>query len=63
MPNSHDWDLAAAHLILRNAGGRLTDTRDKEPRYNAAVPRHGVLVAASEALHGRILTSLPATPA
>ena len=25
MPDAHDWDLAAADLILRNAGGRLTD--------------------------------------
>lgn len=63
MPNSHDWDLAAAHLILKNAGGRLTDTAGREPIYNAAVPRHGVLVAASGALHGRMLASLPVTMA
>ena len=24
-PNSHDWDLAAADLILREAGGSLLD--------------------------------------
>ena len=28
-PNSHDWDLAAADLILREAGGRLLDERGK----------------------------------
>lgn len=60
MPNSHDWDLAAAHLILKNAGGKLTDTAGRDLRFNAAVPRHGVLVAASEVLHPRILTALPA---
>lgn len=63
MPNSHDWDLAAANLILKNAGGRMTDTTGREPVYNAAVPQHGVLVAASEALHDRLLASLPATMA
>jgi myo-inositol-1(or 4)-monophosphatase len=60
MPNSHDWDLAAAHLILGNAGGKLTDTAGRPLRFNAAVPRHGVLVAASGPLHPRILRALPA---
>jgi len=59
MPNSHDWDLAAAHLILKNAGGRLTDTRGRDTLYNAKLPEHGVLVAASAALHDRLLASLP----
>jgi myo-inositol-1(or 4)-monophosphatase len=58
MPNSHDWDLAAAHLILGNAGGRLTDAAGREPRYNAASPKHDVLVAASGTLHGRLLRAL-----
>lgn len=58
MPNSHDWDLAAAHLILKNAGGRLTDTAGREVRYNAESPKHGVLVAATEAQHGRVLGAL-----
>jgi myo-inositol-1(or 4)-monophosphatase len=58
-PNSHDWDLAAAHLILRNAGGRLTDAKGREPVYNAATPRHGVLVAVSAGLHAEVLASLP----
>jgi myo-inositol-1(or 4)-monophosphatase len=61
MPSSHDWDLAAAHLILKNAGGRLTDIRGREPLYNAALPEHGVLVAATAALHGRVLAALPST--
>jgi myo-inositol-1(or 4)-monophosphatase len=60
MPDSHDWDLAAAHLILQNAGGRLTDARGGDTVYNGESPRHGVLVAASAALHGRMLTSLAA---
>ena len=59
MPNSHDWDLAAAHLILKNAGGRLTDTLGRDTLYNAKLPEHGVLVAASAGLHDRLLASLP----
>jgi myo-inositol-1(or 4)-monophosphatase len=58
MPSAHDWDLAAAHLILKNAGGRLTDADGREPRYNGAIPRHDVLVAATAALQDRMLQSL-----
>jgi myo-inositol-1(or 4)-monophosphatase len=58
-PHAHDWDIAAAHLILRNAGGRLTDVRGNEPVYNAPLPRHGVLVAAREGLHDDVLAALP----
>jgi myo-inositol-1(or 4)-monophosphatase len=58
-PHAHDWDLAAAHLILHNAGGRLTDADGNDPVYNAVLPRHGVLVAANNSLHERILAALP----
>lgn len=58
-PHAHDWDIAAADLILRNAGGRLTDLVGNDPVYNAAIPRHDVLVAASGHLHGQVLGSFP----
>lgn len=58
MPNSHDWDLAAADLILRNAGGKLTDTTGRAPRYNAKSPTHDVLIAASDAVHARVSGAL-----
>ncbi|RUW06144.1 3'(2'),5'-bisphosphate nucleotidase CysQ, partial [Mesorhizobium sp. M1A.F.Ca.IN.022.05.2.1] len=32
-PNAHDWDIAAADLILREAGGALLDRTGKPPRY------------------------------
>ncbi|HEY6631864.1 MAG TPA: 3'(2'),5'-bisphosphate nucleotidase CysQ, partial [Rhizobiaceae bacterium] len=32
-PNSHDWDLAAADLILCEAGGGLLDEHGKAPTY------------------------------
>ncbi len=46
-PNSHDWDLAAADLILREAGGRLLDQHGRPPTYAGAEIRHGALVAGS----------------
>jgi myo-inositol-1(or 4)-monophosphatase len=59
-PDAHDWDLAAAHLILANAGGRLSDRDNREPLYNAPVPRHGTLVASRAAVHDMVLSALPA---
>jgi len=58
MPSSHDWDLAAADLILKNAGGKLTDVTGREPRYNARSPTHDVLIAASGGVHGRVVGAL-----
>ena len=44
--NSHDWDLAAADLLVHEAGGALT-TLDGQPLiYNRPDPVHGALVAA-----------------
>ncbi|MDJ1160227.1 inositol monophosphatase [Chelatococcus sp. SYSU_G07232] len=61
---SHDWDIAAADLILQEAGGRLTDVAGRAPPYNRREPRHGVLAAANAALHETVLAALAAeTPA
>jgi myo-inositol-1(or 4)-monophosphatase len=60
-PNSHDWDLAAAHLILENAGGRLTDIHGREPVYNQPLPRHGILIAARPDIHEKLLQEKAAT--
>jgi myo-inositol-1(or 4)-monophosphatase len=49
-PNSHDWDLAGADVILRRAGGAVLDTTGNPPRYAGPKPRHGALVAGSGAL-------------
>ena len=49
-PNSHDWDLAAADLILRRAGGALLDTAGSPPAYAGKDPRHGALAAGSGVL-------------
>jgi myo-inositol-1(or 4)-monophosphatase len=46
-PDSHDWDLAASELILRECGGQLLDLSGKTPMFATENPSHGVLVAAS----------------
>jgi myo-inositol-1(or 4)-monophosphatase len=49
-PNSHDWDLAAADLILRRAGGEVLTPEGTAPLYAGENPRHGTLVAGSGSL-------------
>ncbi len=50
-PGAHDWDLAAAALILAEAGGALHDPAGRLPLYGrSAIPRHTALVAGSGAL-------------
>ncbi|RWG93209.1 inositol monophosphatase family protein, partial [Mesorhizobium sp.] len=51
-PNAHDWDIAAADLILREAGGALLDRTGKPPRYAGEVINHGALAAGSGELLG-----------
>lgn len=48
----NDWDLAAADLILHEAGGKLTSHDGKLLIYNREVPRHRSLLAAGPALYG-----------
>ena len=48
--NSHDWDLAAADLILARAGGALVDLDDRPLSYNRSTVVHGVLCAAAKPL-------------
>ena len=57
--NSHDWDLAAADLILMEAGGRLLDHTARILRYAAdADPSHGVLAAGSGPLLDRMVRAM-----
>jgi myo-inositol-1(or 4)-monophosphatase len=45
-PNSHDWDLAAADLLVHEAGGVLAPVGGGPIIYNRPVLRHGTLIAA-----------------
>ena len=49
--NSHDWDLAAADLLVHEAGGAMSHFEGKAVSYNRAVPRHGMLIAAGRERH------------
>jgi myo-inositol-1(or 4)-monophosphatase len=44
-PKAHDWDLAAADLILSEAGGSVTDRSGGVLTYGGVNPWHGSLVA------------------
>jgi len=53
---SRDWDLAAADLIVHEADGRMTSLEGEAILYNRAEVTHGVLVAAGNDRHTRIVT-------
>jgi myo-inositol-1(or 4)-monophosphatase len=59
---AHDWDLAAAHLIVHEAGGRLTTVDGLALRYNEPEPRHPSLIAAAPGLASEAMR-LVAAPA
>ncbi|TMK20990.1 MAG: 3'(2'),5'-bisphosphate nucleotidase CysQ [Alphaproteobacteria bacterium] len=54
-PNSHDWDLAAADLLVHEAGGLVTTLTGESLIYNRPDPVHGALVAAGRARHELLL--------
>ncbi len=58
--NARDWDIAAADLILAEAGGTLTAFDRSPPRYNQPDPAHGELLAASRQLHPRLVEAMTA---
>jgi myo-inositol-1(or 4)-monophosphatase len=55
---SHDWDLAAADLLVHEAGGVLTDLAGRPLSFNRAHLTHAPLVAAAPARHEALLALL-----
>jgi myo-inositol-1(or 4)-monophosphatase len=53
--NSCDWDLAAADLLVHEAGGAITTLGGQRLIYNQPVPVHGALIAAGIRRHRRLL--------
>jgi myo-inositol-1(or 4)-monophosphatase len=51
--DSHDWDIAAADIIVHEAGGTLTTLAGDPLVYNSRDARHGALVAAGPGRHAR----------
>lgn len=65
-PGAHHWDLAAADIIVQEAGGTLVDLEGRALRYDTAETKHPSIVAAPTALAqvllhqlGRSDTALP----
>jgi myo-inositol-1(or 4)-monophosphatase len=53
-----DWDLAAADVILHEAGGLLTDAGGAVLIYNKPVTRQSSLIAANPKLHAAVIGML-----
>jgi len=53
--SSHDWDLAAADLLVHEAGGAMTTLTGQPLVYNRADLTHGPLVAAGSTRHGGLI--------
>lgn len=60
---SADWDIAAALVLVEEAGGRVTDASGAPVRLNGETLRHPPLVAAGEPLHASILSAVGLSPA
>ena len=54
-PGSRDWDLAAADLLVHEAGGALTDFVGRSLTYSIGHGAHGALVAAGQARHDMLI--------
>lgn len=53
-PKAHDWDLAAADLMLSEAGGGILARSGLSPSYGGVNPQHGSLVAGGPYLLDRL---------
>lgn len=57
-----EWDIAAADLILAEAGGRVSDPWNEPYTYNKPDPRVPGVVGAGPALHPLLIERVAATP-
>ncbi|MEM8663692.1 MAG: inositol monophosphatase [Pseudomonadota bacterium] len=51
---AHHWDLAAADLLVSEAGGTLLSLTGEHLRYDTAETRHGPIVSAAEGLAAKL---------
>jgi myo-inositol-1(or 4)-monophosphatase len=58
--HSQDWDIAAADLILQEAGGRLTGLDGSTQIYNRPQPSHDEMIAVASRLHPRAIGAMRA---
>ena len=52
--NGHDWDLAAADLLVHEAGGQMTALDGRMLVYNRPDPVHSMLIAAGRERHAAL---------
>ena len=57
---ARDWDIAAADLIVREAGGALTTLSGTAPVYNQPDSAHGELAAGPRRLHPDLIAAITA---
>ena len=53
-----DWDLAAGDLVVREAGGLITDRDAGLLIYNQKIPVHGSVICAGPQMHAQVLARL-----
>jgi myo-inositol-1(or 4)-monophosphatase len=58
---SHDWDIAAADLVLAEAGGLICGLDGRPVAYNKPDPSHGVLAASAPRLQETLRQALRRT--
>lgn len=58
----NEWDIAAAAVILAEAGGRISDPWNGDYTYNKPDPRLAGVVAAGPALHPLLIERVTITP-
>ena len=54
---THDWDIAAAMLLLEEAGGRIADAAEAAIRLNLPEPVHPGILAAGAGLYPELLAA------
>lgn len=57
-----EWDIAAGVLLVREAGGVITDPWGADPGFNSADPRWPGVVASGPALHPLLIARTHTTP-
>ena len=56
--DARDWDLAAADLILQEAGGTMSGGAGEAVVYNRETPVHGMLIASGNGLSEPLLSAM-----
>lgn len=55
--SAHDWDVAAADIVLSEAGARLTNARGEALVYNTATIQHGMLFGCPASLTAALVAA------